>query len=547
MTVQFDELGLRPVLLQTLAELDYQNPTDIQAAMIPLLIQGGDAIGQAQTGTGKTAAYALPMLQNLEPGAGRVQGLVLAPTRELAIQVVQSFNSYGSKQGVRTLAVYGGQAYHHQLSSLRRGVDIVVGTPGRLQDLIKRKALDISRVSCVVLDEADEMLSMGFAEDIQAILEFTPDDRQTAFFSATLPANIKRLADKYMSKPHFCAIKRKQLTVAAIEQRHYLVNEPDKVDVLCGLFEVEDVTSTLVFARTKAATGQLANDLTRRGFPAEALNGDLSQDSRLRVLGRFRAKKVKILVATDVAARGLDIDDISHVINYDLPGDPEVFVHRTGRTGRAGKEGIAITLVTQREYWQLRRIEKYTKQNIPRCPLPSVQDIQQKRESRLQEHMMVWLKRGRCQREKEIAAELAAQGYDPLEVAAAAMHLVQKETYKKPISMPAEIKEQKPYQRQARPQGRRDSGRRVGYANRASHEKGMVRLSLSSGRVHGLTVSHVVGSLANHADIPGRAIGRISIQDNHTLVDVPESLVGQIMAKANNYRIGRNRVNLTRA
>ena len=279
------------------------------------------------------------------------------------MQVANAMFEYGSALNVRVLPVFGGQPYGRQISRLKKGVDIVVGTPGRLLDLIRQGALDLSGVSTVVLDEADEMLSMGFIEDIEAILSETPSSRQTALFSATMPPPIRRLADRYMHEPQLFAISRQQLTVEAIEQRYYLVNESDKLAALTRLFEVEDITSALVFARTRVRTGELANELAARGFQAEALNGDMSQDARLQVLDRFKNNRIQVLVATDVAARGLDIDDISHVFNYDLPQDPEVYVHRIGRTGRAGKTGIAITLLTPKERWRLRQIESYAKQS----------------------------------------------------------------------------------------------------------------------------------------------------------------------------------------
>ncbi len=353
MTTEFSLLNLRPQLVQAVVELGYTEPTPIQSGVIPVMLAGHDVIGQAQTGTGKTAAFALPLLHNLNSEQTQVQALVLTPTRELALQVAEAIQGYGRLQGVRVLAIYGGQQYGRQIGQLKRGVDVVVGTPGRLLDLIQQKKLDLSQIKTVVLDEADEMLSMGFIEDIEAILEQTPAQRQTALFSATLPPEIRRLADRYLREPQNITIQRPQLTVATITQRYYLVNETDKLAALTRLFEVEPVTSALIFARTRAGTGELANELSVRGFPAEALNGDLSQDAREQVLNRFRNNQIKVLVATDVAARGLDIDDISHVFNFDLPLDSEIYVHRVGRTGRAGKTGVAITLLTPSERWRL--------------------------------------------------------------------------------------------------------------------------------------------------------------------------------------------------
>ena len=545
MTNEFIQLNLHPQLVQAVADLGYTTPTPIQSAIIPAMLAGQDVMGQAQTGTGKTAAFSLPMLHNLALDRGQVQSLIVVPTRELAIQVAQAIYEYGRHLDVHVLAIYGGQPYGRQIRGLQKGVDIVVGTPGRLLDLIKQKALDLSGVQTVVLDEADEMLSMGFIEDIEAILGETPSTRQTALFSATLPPEIRRLADRYMHEPQSVTIQRKQLTVATIEQRYYLVNEADKLAALTRLFEMEEITSALIFARTRVGTGELANELVVRGFQAEALNGDLSQDARERVLNRFRHHQIKVLVATDVAARGLDIDDISHVFNYDLPEDPEVYVHRIGRTGRAGKTGIAISLLTPREQWRWRKIEAYTKQKISQAVLPTVEDIQRQREAQLLEQMTVWLRRGRCQRERELVAALVEAGHDPVEIAAVALKLSRAEEKQRPIAPVGEVQAwPSPQTRRSAKQGNRRNNHN--WAN-PSPENGMVRLTLSTGKAHGLRANHVVGTLAHYADIPGHAIGKIRIQDQHTWVDVPEKFVGQVLAKTGAYRIGKQAVTVERA
>ncbi|QTA91572.1 DEAD/DEAH box helicase [Desulfonema magnum] len=544
MTTTFTQLNLNPQLVQTTDELGYATPTPIQSAIIPTMLTGQDVIGQAQTGTGKTAAFSLPILNNLVTKQGHVQSLVLAPTRELAIQVADAMYKYGRYPGARVLAVYGGQPYGRQISRLRKGVDIVVGTPGRLLDLIHQKALDISKLSSVVLDEADEMLSMGFISDIEAILNETPRDRQTALFSATLPQGIRRIAKRYMNDPQSFTIGHKQLTVAAVEQRYYLMNEADKLAALTRLFEIEEITSALIFVRTRLGTGELVNELALRGFPAEALNGDLSQDARVQVLNRFRKNQIKVLVATDVAARGLDIDDISHVFNYDLPQDPELYVHRVGRTGRAGKTGIAISLLAPKERWRLGRIESYTKQKISKSVLPTAEDIQNCRESRLVEQMMVWLRRGRCQREREIVGELTGGGHDPLEIAAAALKMARGEEKQRPVEPISEVQE---YRQQKNKTDKRRNRRSRRDRDNNSHEKGMVRLTLSTGKSDGVCVSHVMGTLSHYADIPGRSIGKISIQKKHTFVDVPEKFVGKVLAKTGTYRIGKQNVAVKRA
>ena len=438
-STEFTQLGLIPELEQTVLDLGYITPTPIQTEIIPLMLDGHDVIGQAQTGTGKTAAFMLPILQTLDRTSRNVQALVLAPTRELAMQVAQAANEYGACLNVRVLAVYGGQPYSLQIGRLRQGVDIVVGTPGRLLDLIKRKELDLNCVSTLVLDEADEMLSMGFIDDIEEILSTIPSERQTALFSATIPPEIASIAKKYMHSPQSVIIKSKHLTVDAVEHQYCLVNQQDKLAVLTRLFEIEDITSALIFVRTRVGTSDLVNELVGRGFPAEALNGDLNQQTREQVLNRFRRNQITVLVATDMAARGLDIDDISHVFNYDLPEDPELYVHRVGRTGRAGKTGIAISLLTTKELWRLRRIEGFTKQEITRIQIPTAEEIEEHREAQLQEQMNVWLQRGRCQKELQMATRLVEMGHEPLQVAAIALKIARGEEKQRPIAQISEV------------------------------------------------------------------------------------------------------------
>ena len=405
MTTDFTSLNLRAEIMQAINELGYAEPTPIQSGMIPLMLTGVDVIGQAQTGTGKTAAFALPILHKYQYQK-QPQALVLAPTRELALQVADSIIEYGKHLNVRVLAVYGGQAYGPQISSIKRGVDIVVGTPGRLNDLLERKILDLSHIKTVVLDEADEMLNMGFLEEVEKILATMPAERQTALFSATMPPRIRTLANRFMRDPQSVIIKRTAQTALATEQRYYLVHESEKTNAFTRLFEIEPIHSALIFARTRAETASLANELVVRGIPAEAIHGDLDQNARERVLGRFRANQIKVLVATDVAARGLDIEDISHVFNYHLPDDAEVYIHRIGRTGRAGKTGIAITLLSPREKRKMREVEALTKQVATKDELPTPADIVRHRETQVVENLKIWLGRGRYKRELEMVQEL---------------------------------------------------------------------------------------------------------------------------------------------
>ena len=552
MSTDFSSLNLREELVQAITGLGYAEPTPIQSAIIPIMLEGSDVIGQAQTGTGKTAAFALPILQNFT-SQRHVQALVLAPTRELALQVADSMIEYGKHLDVRVLAVYGGQPYGPQISRLNRGVDVVVGTPGRLLDLIERNALNIKHVRVLVLDEADEMLNMGFIEDVEKILSETPAERQTAVFSATMPPRIRSLANRFMREPQHVNIKRDTLTLASTEQRYYLVHENDKTNALTRLFETEPIKSALIFARTRAETATLANELVVRGIPAEAIHGDLDQNARERVLGRFRANQLKVLVATDVAARGLDIEDISHVFNYHLPDDAEVYVHRIGRTGRAGKTGVAITLLSPREKRRLREVEALTKQPIQRMELPTVAEIQRHRESELVEKMKVWLGRGRFKRELEMVQELVEAGNDPLNIAAAALKIARADEKQRPVAEIQEVKTRieptRNGDRQNKESGRNEkrSGERTRHRRDESQEAGMVRLKLNKGKLHGIRPNEIVGTIAFHANIPGYTIGKIRIEDKHTFVDIPEDLVDQVMKHNGNYRLGKEKFSLTKA
>ena len=566
MTTDFTSLNLRAEIMQAITELGYAEPTAIQAGMIPLMLTGVDVVGQAQTGTGKTAAFALPILHNYQHQK-QPQALILAPTRELALQVADSITEYGKHLGVRVLAVYGGQAYGPQISNIKRGVDIVVGTPGRLNDLLERKILDLSRIKTVVLDEADEMLNMGFIEEVEKILATTPVERQTALFSATMPARIRTLANRFMRDPQSVLIKRSASNALAIDQRYYFVHENEKTNALTRIFEIEPIHSALIFARTRAETAMLANELVVRGIPAEAIHGDLDQNARERVLGRFRANQIKVLVATDVAARGLDIDDISHVFNYHLPDDAEVYIHRIGRTGRAGKTGIAITLLSPKEKRKMREVEALTKQIIAKAELPTPADIVSHRETLVVENLKIWLGRGRFKRELEMVQELLDAGHELVNIAAAAIKIARADEKQRPIAEVSDVKDvRKPERDFGRGGGRRESfGRREtsersgrsaprasegGSSKRrgdSSHEEGMVRMKLNKGKLNGVRPSDIVGTIAFHANIPGYTIGKIRIDEKFTFVDIPEASLEQVLKQNGNYRIGKDKVTLTKA
>jgi ATP-dependent RNA helicase DeaD len=560
MTTDFTQYNLHPGLIQSVDEMGYGNSTQVQENVIPPMLENKDLIVQSQTGSGKTAAFALPILQKLyaEGENGNVRALVLTPTRELAIQVAKAINQYGCHLNLKCMPVYGGQHYGTSRKRLKEGVDIIVGTPGRLQDLMRQKILDLGNARVVILDEADEMLSMGFIDDIENILSHTAAERQTALFSATIPKGIRHLAEKYMHKPEEITIARKHLTVASIDQRCYTIREKDKLAALMRLFEVEEIGATLVFTRTRAGSSRLANELVQRGIPSEALNGDLEQSARIRVLNRFREGGIKVLVATDVAARGLDIEDISHVFNYDLPTDPEAYVHRIGRTGRAGKDGIAISLATPGDARTLGRVERYIKQQIPRAELPNEEMVLEKRENKLVEKLEVWLQRDRARQEQDIVEKMVSMGHDPIKIAAAALRMARQKEKIQPVQTIGEVKlGGKDHSRSGKSKcHRKGNGRqpnRRKYANKYpkldfSHEEGMVRLNLKRGRRDGIRPGEIVGEIANRASIPGKSIGKILIQDQHTLVDIPEQYVSRVLGQTGAYQFhGNQYVTIERA
>jgi ATP-dependent RNA helicase DeaD len=569
MISEFEKLGLAPPLVSAVEQLGFTKPTPIQLAAIPALLEGRNVVGQAQTGTGKTAAFALPLLQKIEHRKGAIQALILAPTRELAIQVTEAITRMAIHTGLRIMSVYGGQAYHIQIRQLENGVDVVVGTPGRLIDLTDKKLLDLSQVRYLVLDEADEMLEMGFIEDVETILAQIPAERQIALFSATLPAPVRKLADRYVSSPHQIRIDPTRLTVAETEQRYCRVREEDKLAALTRLLEVEEVSSALIFARTKARAQDLADELIRRGYPAASLHGDLNQSRREFVLNRFRERKITLLVATDVAARGLDIEEMSHVFNYDVPGDPEDYIHRIGRTGRAGKKGIAITFVTPRERSRLREIEAFTHQAMLECAIPTRDQIIARRDDRFLEKLTEHLGSAKISRERAMIARLSETSFDLVEIAAAAIRLARQGEVDMPLEEISIPFPEPKYERKNRRAGkievslpagafsspRRPSGSKTGDRHpqkiggswdrtwpssteaqpnwkKGRQEPGMVRLRMNLGNENGLRPGDVVGAIAGEVGIPGKAIGEIDIHHDFTFVDVSEKHVRQVLSQS---------------
>jgi ATP-dependent RNA helicase DeaD len=574
MGTTFEELGLLPQLVQTVALLGFEQATPIQQAAIPALLSGRNMIGQAQTGTGKTAAFALPMLQRLlemdttEQGKRRVRALVLAPTRELAIQVTEAISGMARNTSLRLLTVYGGQPYGVQIRQIERGVDVVVGTPGRMLDLIHKNILDLSQVCYLVLDEADEMLEMGFIEDVETIMAQATGERQVALFSATMPAAIRKLADRYVSDPEFISVTPSRMTVAETEQRFYRVREENKLEALTRLLEVEGVTSALIFARTKARVQELAEALIAGGYAAEALHGDLNQVRREYVLNRFRRNSVTLLVATDVAARGLDIENVSHVINYDVPADAEDYVHRIGRTGRAGRKGTALTFFHPRDRARRREIEAYTRQPMLEGKVPTVNDIQARRDERFVERLYELMIEGNDKVERSLVARLMEASLDPSEIAVAAIRMARAgETAIKagdlneyePEARPARINRQK-VETEAYGGARSSNGKRQRPAERNGQkdpagergprpqQSGMVRMRMNLGDRQGLRPGDVVGAIASEVGIPGRAIGEIAIHRDHTFVDISEKHARQVLqSSSGQYQLHGRPVVLTLA
>jgi ATP-dependent RNA helicase DeaD len=507
-TTSFADLGLAEPLLKALSEVGYEAPTPIQARTIPALLEGRDLIGQAQTGTGKTAAFAIPMLQSLDPRLPEVQALVLAPTRELAIQVAEAFHTYSRHLGrIGVLPVYGGQPIERQQQRLQRGVQVVVGTPGRIMDHLRRGTLRLENVRTVVLDEADEMLRMGFLEDVEWILAQAPAERQTALFSATLPPEIRRVAARYLRDPVTVEIERRTLTVPEVEQRYLHVHGPQKLEALTRILETEPATAVLVFTRMKTGAAELAEKLDARGYAAEALHGDMNQAQRELVLRRLRSGQVEIVVATDVAARGLDVERISHVVNYDMPHDVESYVHRIGRTGRAGRAGVAILFVAPRERRMLQDIERFTRQRIEPMRMPTQADVAARRVALFKESLRKTLQEEDLELYLNLVEELAEEeGLDMAEIAAAAARLARGD---KPLEVEIEPE----------PEGVPPA------------DSGMVRLFLSAGRRNGVRPADVVGAIANEAGVPGKSIGAIDVYDNFTFVEVPAEYRDQVLER----------------
>ena len=542
--ILFADLGLPESLLTALREVGYETPSPIQAATIPPLLAGRDVLGQAQTGTGKTAAFALPALARLEPAPGKPQVLVLAPTRELAIQVAEAFQKYAHHiPGFQVLPIYGGQSYGPQLHALKRGVHVVVGTPGRVIDHLERGSLDLSELRMLVLDEADEMLRMGFIDDVEAVLKKTPETRQVALFSATMPAQIKRIAQTYLKDPVEIAIKAQTTTAENIRQRFWMVSGVNKLDALTRIMEAEPFDAMIIFARTKLGTDELAEKLAARGFSAAAINGDVEQKTRERTIQRLKDGQIDVLVATDVAARGLDVERISHVLNYDIPYDTESYVHRIGRTGRAGRKGEAILFVAPRERGMLGAIERATRQKIEQMNLPSVDAVNERRVAKFLDKIEGALGSSDLSVFRDLVERYESEKNVPaVEIAAALAALVQGKTpllLAKPV-VPERTFETRSFEareRTERPDRPKREPRERTPRDPNAPDVAMKTYRIEVGYQHGAQPGHIVGAIANEADLESRFIGRIDIRDDYTLVDLPDGMPPELLEHMQNVRV----------
>nr|WP_136250505.1 DEAD/DEAH box helicase [Ningiella ruwaisensis] len=560
--ITFKDLNLPDAILQALEKVGYEKPSPIQAKSIPLLLEGHDLLGQAQTGTGKTAAFALPMLSNINPDDKFVQLLVLAPTRELAIQVAEAFQVYASfSQKIKVLPVYGGQSYDNQIRQLKRGVQVVVGTPGRIIDHIKRKTLKLDQLKFLVLDEADEMLRMGFIDDVELILSHAPKERQTALFSATMPDPIKKITKNYLNNPQHVKIASKVSTASTIRQRYCQVAGHHKLEALTRIMEVEEFDGMIIFVRTKTATIELADKLSARGYDVEPLNGDIPQNARERTVDKLKQGKIDVLVATDVVARGLDVERVSHVVNYDIPYDTESYVHRIGRTGRAGRTGDAILFISHREKRLLFAIEKTTKQAIEKMDIPSISQLNESRLDRFKNSVLEAINDESIEsympvidsimQTSEASPELVmaalakvAQGDEPLLLS---------ESDRPDLNAKPEFKERPSRDRErgrGKDAGARGKGERGGRERKPSSrvrgkpEEGMQRFRIDVGYAHGAKPGNIVGAIANEANISSKHIGAIDIHDSYSLVDLPQGMPNETQELLKKTRVAGQKLNI---
>ncbi len=542
----FEDLALAPPVLQALKSVGYETPSPIQAQIIPFILAGRDVLGQAQTGTGKTAAFALPVLSRLDLKQKDPQVLVLAPTRELAIQVAEAFQRYASKlKGFHVLPIYGGQDYSTQLRQLKRGTHVIVGTPGRVMDHMRKGTLKLDNLDCLILDEADEMLRMGFIDDVEWILEQTPENRQTALFSATMPAEIRKIAQKYLNNPEQITIKVKTTTAENIRQRYWLVSGTHKLDALTRILEAESFDGMIIFVRTKTATIELAEKLEARGYSASAINGDMSQALRERAIDHLKNGKLDILIATDVAARGLDVDRITHVVNYDIPYDTESYIHRIGRTGRAGRTGDAILFVSPREKRLLSNIERATRQKVEEMQLPSTEFINNARVKRFKQRITDTLATEELSFYIQLIEQYQVEHNIPaVEIAAALAQISQGET---PLLLKELPKKSRKSTESAKNQSEKPDKPARAKKDRSAGGIVMEQFRLEVGRSHGAKPGNIVGAIANEIGLDGEHIVNLKIEENFSTVELPAGMPKELFNALKRVRVAGQALSISRS
>lgn len=545
-SLSFDDLSLAAPIAKALNKVGYETPSPIQAQIIPHVMEGRDVIGQAQTGTGKTAAFALPLLSNIDLRLKSPQVLVLAPTRELAIQVAEAFQQYATfLKGFHVLPIYGGQEYGVQLRQLKRGVHVVVGTPGRVMDHMRRGTLKLDNLTCLVLDEADEMLRMGFIDDVEWVLEQLPTKRQIALFSATMPTEIRKISKKYLNDPEQITIKTKSITADTIRQRYLMVNGRQKLAALTTILESMTFNAIIIFVRTKVETIELAEKLAARGYASSALNGDLTQKIREQTINRLKAGKLDMLIATDVAARGLDVERISHVINYDIPSDPEAYTHRIGRTGRAGREGEAILFVTNREQRLLSMIERVSGKKIERMHMPTAETINQDRIQRFKQKITDTLENEDVDLFYTIIEEYQTEtGRSAIEVASALAKISQgsEPFFVKPIKQESNDRSRKKDRRRSDETGKSRERR----PRQSIPDRDMERFRIEVGNEHDVKVNNIVGAIANEAGVDSQYIKNVTIHDNYSTVDLPIGMPKALFNDLKKVWVANQQLNISR-
>lgn len=539
-SLTFDDLSLSANVMKAVKKVGYETPSPIQAEIIPHVLEGRDVIGQAQTGTGKTAAFALPLLSKIDLKQKSPQVLVLAPTRELAIQVSEAFQKYaGFMKGFHVLPIYGGQEYGVQLRQLKRGVHVVVGTPGRVMDHMRRGTLKLENLKCLVLDEADEMLRMGFIDDVEWVLEQLPEQRQTALFSATMPPAIRKISKNYLNDPEQITIKTKNITADTIRQRYLTVNGRQKLEALTTILESMTFNAIIIFVRTKVETIELSEKLAARGYASTALNGDLTQKIREQTIQKLKTGKLDMLIATDVAARGLDVERISHVINYDIPSDPEAYTHRIGRTGRAGREGEAILFVTSREQRLLKMIEKVTGKKIERMHMPTAETINQDRIQRFKQKITDTLENEDVELFNSIIEEYQSEtGRSAIEVAAA---LAKIEQGSEPFFV-----QTKKQEKNKRTGNKEPSKNKERQPRQSKLDRDMERFRLEVGNMHDVQIKNIVGAIANEAGVESQFIKNVTIYEDHSTVDLPIGMPREIFRDLKKVWVANQQLNISR-